>query len=257
MRPTKPVPKSAVITGAGGGIGRATAFRLAREGFSVACADLDAPRANATAEAIAGLGQMASAERLDVTDPGSVQALVDDLAADGPIGVLVNCAGIGVQATLLDTTLEDWQRILAVNLTGTFLMTKAVARVMVDGGHAGRIINIGSVNSHRGCAGRTAYGASKGGVAIFTKAAAVELAKYGITVNAVAPGPIETGMIKGMHTASTREAWSRTVPLGRYGEPEEIADGIAYLASDGAGYVTGTLLNVDGGWEGAGLIFEV
>ena len=164
-------------------------------------------------------------------------------------------AGIAHSRSFLQTSLELWHETLAVNLTGTFLCCQAAAPAMVEAG-GGRIITIASVSGQRGGPGRAAYGASKGGVITLTRVMAVELARYNITVNAIAPGPVETPMVGALHTAADRAAWLGSVPAKRYGTPAEVAAAAVFLASEEASYITGHVLNVDGGFGGAGVIFE-
>ncbi len=242
--------KVALITGAGSGIGRATAERFAAAGAAVLLADLRG--ADAAAEAIASAGGRADDLALDVRDPaacaGAVHAALDRF---GRLDILVNSAGISRSAPFLETTLDDWQDLLAVNLTGTFLCAQAAARAMVAAGR-GRIINITSVSGQLGSAGRAAYGASKGGVITLTRAMATELTPLGVTVNAIAPGPIETPFVAGM-TDADRATWRARLPARRLGQPEEVAAAALFLASDDTAFVSGHILNVDGGFTAAGI----
>jgi NAD(P)-dependent dehydrogenase (short-subunit alcohol dehydrogenase family) len=246
----------ALVTGGGRGIGLATARAFTREGAAVAIADLDVGRAKAAVAGIEAAGGRALAVQADVGDPASVGAMMRTvLGAFGRIDILSNNAGIGGNTPFLDTTLEEWERILRVNLTGAFLVAQAVARVMAENG-GGRIINIASLSGQRGGEGRAAYGAAKAGLELLTKVMAVELAPLGINVNAIAPGPIETEMARFVHDEATRAAYHSLVPMARYGTPEEIADAAVFLASDESRYVHGHTLNVDGGFRAAGLIYS-
>jgi 3-oxoacyl-[acyl-carrier protein] reductase len=250
------IGKFALVTGAGRGIGLATAQALARDGAAVAIADLDDGRAKEAAAALESAGGRALAVRADVGDPASVEAMVRAVVgAFGRIDILSNNAGIGGNTPFLKTTLEEWERILRVNLTGAFLVAQAVARVMAANG-GGKIINIASLSGQRGGEGRAAYGAAKAGLELLTKVMAVELAPLGINVNAIAPGPIETEMARFAHDAATRAAYHALVPMARYGTPEEIADAAVFLASDESRYVHGHTLNVDGGFLTAGLMYS-
>jgi 3-oxoacyl-[acyl-carrier protein] reductase len=167
----------------------------------------------------------------------------------------VNNAGIGHAKPVLETTLEEWNRVLAVNLTGQFLCAQAVARVMLAQG-GGRIVNVASISGQRGGTGRAAYGAAKAGLILLTKVMAAELAAKGIAVNAISPGPTETEQVRQVHDAATREAYSRLLPMKRYAAPREIAEAALFLASDEASFVCGHILNVDGGFGASGLITE-
>jgi NAD(P)-dependent dehydrogenase (short-subunit alcohol dehydrogenase family) len=248
--------KVALITGAGRGIGREIALRFAREGARVAVTDLDVASATGVAAEIAAAQGEAWAEELDITQPEMINAVVaDTVQRHGRLDVLVNNAGIGSCAPVLEMTLEEWERNLRVNLTGTFLCAQAAARVMVRQG-GGRIINIASISGQRGGIGRAAYGAAKAGVIQLTRVMAVELAALGVGVNAISPGPIDTVQSRGTHTPDTRRAYLDRIPLKRYGDASEIAAAAVFLASSDSSFIAGHVLNVDGGFHAAGLIFN-
>jgi NAD(P)-dependent dehydrogenase (short-subunit alcohol dehydrogenase family) len=248
--------KAAIVTGGASGIGREIAPRLAAAGASVLVADRDGAGAEAVAGEIAASGGRALGWEVDVRDPAGCEALIAAAReAFGRLDALVTSAGIARSRPFLETSLELWQETLDVNLTGTFLCCQAAAPAMIATG-SGRIITIASVSGQRGGTNRAAYGASKGGVITLTRVMAVELARHNITVNAIAPGPIETPMASVMHTAADRAAWLGTVPAQRYGTPAEVAAAVVFLASDEASYITGHVLNVDGGFGAAGVIFE-
>jgi NAD(P)-dependent dehydrogenase (short-subunit alcohol dehydrogenase family) len=170
----------------------------------------------------------------------------------GPPSILVNCAGTGTTLPLLETDLETWNKTIAVNLTGSFLVAKALLPDMVDAGF-GRIVLIGSINSRKALKRRNAYAASKAGVANLAQLIAVEFADHGITSNCILPGPIDTPLVQRMHDQEIRDAYLARLPIQRYGAPEEIAAAAAFLASDEAAYITGHLLDVDGGFDVSGL----
>jgi 3-oxoacyl-[acyl-carrier protein] reductase len=243
----------AVVTGAARGIGKAIATAMAAEGARVVIADRDEPTARRTADELSASGAIALP--LDVGDPGSIARLFDAvIERSGRVDVLVNNAGTGIARLMIDTGLEEWENILRVNLTGAFLCSQRAAQQMIRQ-KSGRIVNIVSLSGQKGGVGRSAYGASKAGLEVLTKIMAVELADYGIRVNAIAPGPILTDVAREMHTQETRDAYHRLIPQRRYGEPREIADAAVFLASDDSSYVTGHTLNVDGGFLAAGLMF--
>ena len=235
----------ALVTGASRGIGKAIALALAAEGASVVVnytSSQDA--AQALVETIVKAGGKAVAIKADVAQPEQVEALVKEtLAQLGRIDILVNNAGITRDTLLLRMKLEDWQAVINLNLTGVFLCTQAVSKSMLKQ-RSGKIINIASVAGQMGNPGQANYSAAKAGVICLTKTLAKEFASRGITVNAVAPGFIETDMTEGLKA----EEILKIIPLGRYGKPEEIAGMVAFLASDpAANYITGQIFNVDGG----------
>ncbi|MET0430177.1 MAG: SDR family oxidoreductase, partial [Microvirga sp.] len=202
------------------------------------------------------MGEGAIAVRADVSKPEEIEGLFEQAEkAFGGVDILVNNAGIGSTRLVVDIGLEEWERIIRINLTGAFLCSQLAARRMIARGAGGKIINIVSLSGQKGGVGRSAYGASKAGLEVLNKIMAVEFAEHGISVNAIAPGPIMTETGKGMHTQETVEAYHRLIPQRRYGEPSEIAAAAVFLASDDASYITGHTLNVDGGFLAAGLMF--
>jgi gluconate 5-dehydrogenase len=237
-----------LVVGGAGGLGAAMARGIALAGAAMAVADRDATGAAAVADAIRAAGGKAVAAGVDVTDPLSVERMVEDVATGlGPIDGLVNAAGITRRAPAAEFPLGDWERILAVNLTGTFLCCQAVGRGMLAR-RRGRIVNIASIAGEIGLPGTIAYSASKGGVVMVTRALAVEWAPFGVQVNAIAPSWFETSMGKiiGAEPAYHERAMRR-VPAGRMGRPDELAGAAVFLLSDAAAMVTGHVLAVDGG----------
>jgi NAD(P)-dependent dehydrogenase (short-subunit alcohol dehydrogenase family) len=245
---TRLAGKVAVVTGAGSarGIGRAIALALAREGADVVIAG--GRSADAVREEIEALGRGALALPTDVARQSDVDELVErTLARFGQVDVLVNCAGILILGRLSELRLEDWERTLAVNLTGLFLCTQAVARTMIERGAGGRIVNISSLCGHFGCRTQVAYAASKAGVEGFTQSISLELAEHGITANAVAPGGIFTAMSSQPPPPGQAPVRWDGAPLPRSGLPDDVAGAVVFLASEEAAWITGTTIVVDGG----------
>ena len=239
--------KVALVTGASRGIGQAAAIELAKAGADIIVNFIgNEAVAQETVEAIEALGRKAIKIKANVGDADDVQAMVDEAHATfGHIDILVNNAGITRDGLLIRMKDSDWDEVLNINLKGVYLVTKAVAKLMVKQ-RAGRIINMTSVSGVTGNVGQANYAAAKAGVIGFTKTCAKELAARGITVNARAPGCIDTAMTDVL-PEKIKEGIAATVPLGRMGQPEEIAGVVTFLASDFASYITGQVLNVDGG----------
>ena len=240
--------RTAIVTGAGSGLGRATAERLAEEGAAVACFDLAADRVKEIAASISGNGGKARAYAVDVSNPTSVRETVGAAAKDlGRPSVLVNSAGIGKFANSHEMPFEDWSRIIGVNLTGSFLMAQAVLPFMLDGG--GNIVNIASTAALMGPPYSAAYCASKGGVIQLTRALADEYLSRGVRVNAVAPGGMDTPLQQDFRLpegADPKVLAKLRTPLGK-ATPEEVAGLVAFIASDEGRYMTGAIVSIDGG----------
>lgn len=246
--------KVAIITGAAEGIGKAIAIEFVKEGAKVVVADVNLELAEKTVEELKSLGGEAIAVKADVTNPDEVNAMVSKtLERFGRIDILVNNAGISIQKPLLEMTLEDWRRVIDINLTGVFLCTQAVARVMVQQGR-GVIVNMASSLGFVAIPRRAAYSASKAGVIGLTRELAVELAPYGIRVVGVAPGWIATQRVLNLAKKGVvnEEAIKMMTPMGRLGTPEEVAKVIAFLSSDEASFITGDTILIDGGYVSYG-----
>ena len=237
------IEKTAIVTGAGRGIGKATAAQFVREGATVVIAEFDDTTGRNCADE---LGENAIFHKTDVSGEKSVTALFDYVMSEfGKLDILVNNAGILADSTLKKLDSDQFDAVINVNLRGTYLCGKAAADIMMEQGN-GVILNAASVVAHHGNFGQTNYVASKAGVIGMTKVWARELGKEGIRVNAIAPGFIKTGMTAGM-PENIIQMMEGKVPLKRWGEPEDVANAYTFLASDEASYITGTVLNVDGG----------
>jgi 2-hydroxycyclohexanecarboxyl-CoA dehydrogenase len=238
----------AIVTGSASGIGRAAALRLAKDGYSVACLDVDEGGAASAAEEIRSLGGTGLGLHLDVSSELDVTTTFFEVRAElGPVRALVHSAGILHVEPALDLGAKAWREVLDVNLTGTFLCDQAAARLMVADSSSGRIVNIASVHSQAPACGLSSYDASKGGIWMLTRNLALELAPHGITVNAIGPGLVVHTRLGGGTSEEYLDSVVPMIPLGRAGEPDDIAGPVSFLCSDDAAYVTGAMLFVDGG----------
>lgn len=240
------VPKVALVTGASRGIGKAIALELAQRGFNIAVNDIELPPEGEQAlEEIKRMGRKVTFVKADVSKYEEVERMVKEVVEKlGRVDVLVNNAGINIDKLLVNMTPEQWQRVIDIDLTGTYNCTKAVLPYMIQQG-GGRIVNISSMSALDGAIGQANYAAAKGGVVSFTKTIAREYAQYNILCNAIAPGCIRTRMTDAMPPGMLRERVAR-IPLGRRGEPEEVAKLVAFLATEG-NYITGQLININAG----------
>ena len=243
--------KVALVAGAGGGIGGAGAEALAREGAAVVCADIDGAAAEAAAARIRTAGGRAIANALDVRDRSAVDdAVAATVREFGRLDVLLDCAGVSHGGTFLDLDPTEWERVIAVNLSGMFYLGQAAARQMVRQGGGGSIINVTSQLAEVARPERAAYVASKGGGRSLTHAMALDLAAHRIRVNAIAPGPTLTGLTRASYAdPERRRATIAQIPLGRLGDPQDLVGAILFLASDESIWATGSTVTVDGGYN--------
>lgn len=239
----------AIVTGASSGIGRATALALAGRGFQVGLGyNSNAEGARRVAAEVEALGGQAMAFRMDLTEPVAAASAVERaILESGGVDVFVNNAGVNRRAAFLEETLEDWQRILTINTTGPFLCAQVAARHMVAQGRGGRIVNVTSVHEMVPILGGSSYCVSKGGLGLLTRVMALELARYGITVNSVSPGETATPMNGVPEGLDAQELSRPAIPIGRPGRSREVAALIAHLAEPDAAYITGVSISVDGG----------
>jgi len=243
----------ALVTGGAMGIGASVGQALGAQGMTILVSDIDMAAAEKTVARFREQGIRCRSLHMDVSRPESIEAAFAEAEKEhGRCDVLVNCAGVAKVYPFLEFPLENWLATFNINVTGTMLCGQHAARLMAR--HRwGRIVNIASVAGMRAVGtGRTAYGSSKAAVIGLTRQMAVELAEYGITVNAVSPGPVDTPMTRVLHTDKFRQEYSAAIPMNRYGTTDEIAAAVSFLASDGAAYVTGIAMPVDGGFLSSG-----
>ncbi|MFO1317968.1 MAG: SDR family NAD(P)-dependent oxidoreductase [Burkholderiales bacterium] len=238
--------KIAVVTGAGSGIGRATAEALGALGATVVCADINPETGEATAAALRAASGKAQFLPVDLTDAASVEAFAQGVAAKyGAVDVLVNGAGWGKTHKFWEGTPEMWERVIELNFVGPMRLTKALLPAMIERG-SGKIVNIASDAGRVGSLGETVYSGAKGGLIAFTKSLARETARYNINVNCVCPGPTETPLLFAVPEGHL-EAFKKAIPFRRFGKPSEVADAVVFFASDQSSYITGQVLSVSGG----------
>ena len=246
------IMKVAVVTGAARGIGLAISKKFLEEGYRVAILDIDQKTLSQTIKQFFDTNNVLGLE-CDVAEPDQVDQSVNRVVEEfGRIDVLVNNAGIAEFKPMLETTYEEWSRILAVNLNGPFICTQACAPFMLKN-EGGSIVNIASISGLRASTLRIAYGTSKAALMHLTKQQAAELGNKGVRVNAIAPGPVDTAMAKKVHTADIRSDYHDVIPLNRYGLEEEIADAVWFLCSDSASYINGQIIAADGGFDATGI----
>ncbi len=244
--------KTVIVTGGGGGIGGATCRRFAQEGAKVAVFDMNLDAAQKVADEIRAAGGTAQAFKCDITDRAAVDAAVAGAeAALGPVAVLVNNAGWDVFKPFTKTVPAEWDKLIAINLTGALHMLHAVLPGMAER-KAGRIVNVASDAARGGSSGEAVYSACKGGLVALSKTLAREHARQGITVNVVCPGPTDTALLAGVaegarDPAKLLEAFKSAIPMGRLGQPDDLASAIAFFGSDDAGFITGQVISVSGG----------
>jgi 2-hydroxycyclohexanecarboxyl-CoA dehydrogenase len=237
--------KTAVVTGAASGIGRATAETLARAGASVILADLSADKGEQEAERLRKAGLKANFHQIDVASDASIAAFAKAVLASGEVHVLVNCAGFGKGQPFVENDANFWERVVDINLMGPVKLTRALLGPMIER-RSGKIVNVASDAGRVGSSGETVYSGAKGGLIAFSKGLAREMARYSINVNCVCPGPTETPMLMAL-PESHLEAFKRAIPMRRFGQPADIANAILFFAGDQSSYITGQTLSVSGG----------
>ena len=245
---------TAIVTGGANGIGRATVRLLAEAEANVVIADINEEAGSQVVEELTAQGVAALFIKTDVTQGDDVDALIQATTARfGSLEIVMPFAGIGLEKLALETTREEWDRMISINLTGSFLVMQAAGAVMVKAGY-GRIVAMASISGMRGGTGRTAYGATKGAMITMTRVMALEWAETGVTVNALAPGPVDTALTRKMYDDETRRAYDRAIPMRRFALPEDVAHAALFLALPQSGYITGITLPVDGGFTSSGVI---
>jgi NAD(P)-dependent dehydrogenase (short-subunit alcohol dehydrogenase family) len=246
--------RAAIVTGGASGIGLACVEALVGSGWQVGILDRDEAALERARKRFRDEHAVRIAA-LDVTDePAATVAIGAMVKAFGRLDGVLNSAGISADVHVLDTPVELFRKVIDINVTGTFIVGRAAARIMKDRG-GGAIVNVGSIAGVRGSKGRVAYGASKGAVATLTKVMAVDLARFNIRVNAIAPGPVETPLVQSIHTPETRRGWIHHVPMRRYAAPEEMTGTVLFLLDPAqSGYLTGEIIAIDGGFRGAGMM---
>jgi NAD(P)-dependent dehydrogenase (short-subunit alcohol dehydrogenase family) len=241
--------KTIFVTGAASGLGQATAMLAARQGSNLVLSDLNAAGLDSTAGEVRGAGHAVRTLVVDVQRPEDCAELAALAVREfGRLDGAVCAAGIQRTAPAVEMALEDWQSLLAVNLTGSFLSAQAAGRAMLAGGNGGSIVTFASGLAIRGQAGAAHYAASKAGIIAMTKSLALEWAGRGIRANAVAPGLVDTPMVRAIASTEEIEAWGRAAPMGRAGRPEDVASVVCFLLSDASGFVTGQTVHINGGY---------
>jgi len=248
-----PIGRTAIVTGGGSprGIGRAAAKRLGSEGWAVAVLDVNGDGARETAQEVARYGVQTLGLTVDVTDERSVESAIAEVEAGmPPVVALLNVAGVSSPVPFLEMTTAEWDRVLDVNLRGTYLVTRCVVPGLVERG-LGRVVNVSSVSAQRGGGtySKVAYSAAKAGVIGLTRALARELGSWGITVNCVAPGPVDTDMMGGTLTDERKQSMTVGMPVGRVGKPEEVAAVMVFLCGEDAGWITAATYDINGGLQ--------
>ncbi|EAP78071.1 SDR family oxidoreductase [Roseovarius nubinhibens] len=247
--------ETVLVTGGPSGIGRAISERCLARGWTVIAADVSEQVLAEFQSEMSGFGDRLICRQLDVSDEAAVNALVDGLEAEGhEITGLVNSAGIGTDIPATETSVELFRKVLDVNLIGSFMVARAVARHMIPRGR-GSIVNISSISGMTGNKGRVAYGSSKAGVLQMTRVLSTEWAPHGLRVNAVSPGPVETPLVERMHETSSRKLWTDRLPMHRYASPSELSGGVVFLLDgDMSSFVTGQNIAIDGGFTTSGIL---